>query len=220
MYSYISPKKVFTFQTVNEAIQTAYTSSSFIGGATFYVSQKASQFVSVKISKIFSVMNFPISYVVETTRNKPNLHNKVSWITPASGMALNTLAAHHLTLISPWYLKGVIYGVHRVGMRLGAFSFSGDSNSLANCFRRLLPKQPTPSNLTLIKDIKYKSDLASSVSLLVSAVALTFLFQNLILANCVAFSLAAFVKVVSERIFLNIENNRIIANEVEMNEFV
>ena len=98
---------------------------------------------------------------------------------------------------------GLICGSHSIAME---FFSSRSELSLKNIFIEItLPTKSEQLRGVDISSINSKASNIASATLLVSSVALSSYFNNPILANTIAYPLAAVIKIVAARIFLELE---------------
>jgi hypothetical protein len=101
-----------------------------------------------------------------------------------SRIAIISFTSYKIYSMPSFLIRGYIYGVHTTAMMLF-------SHSLTNSFR---------IREDLLIDSS-RAEKAASITFMVSSISLTLIFQNPILANTVAYSLASLVKMTAMRYF-------------------
>jgi hypothetical protein len=198
--------KFLTTQTYQEIIQTACVAPSFTGGIAFYLSQQVTKLItSVAPLNFFHFL--PSMLVYGVSGNNQTLFQKISWIAPVSGIVTVTWAAYELYALSTSCLvNGAICGIH--GLAMMFFSYAPGSAgalgliTLKGNIKDLLLNPEKFQHLSYQKrsSMDSKAETAASAAFLASSISLTILLQNPILANGIAYPLAAVTKIATMRL--------------------
>ncbi len=208
----ISPEEIITgVNVITDIAQSACVAPSIPSGIAFVYGNQVSK--ALEITLPIETFRRISDIALDSTGRLVGNNLNTRWIAPISVMVAFSLipCAFYVipTTLTSFVLTGAICGAHSLVMdlfangtsnRSGAFSFK---DSLRDIF--IFSEQERLMNNDVLRhldgSIKKKANLAGSVALLVSTVALTLLFKNPFLANAIAYPISAAVNVAAERFF-------------------
>jgi len=187
--------------TITEIVQAGCTAPSIASGVLFFAGNQASKGLKPYL-RMESFGRLSNSALDSTNRLIGNNLN-TRWIAPISVMLAFSLlsCAFYVipTTLTSFFVTGAVCGVHGLAMDL----FANGSGQLDNIFsfKKSLREIFIDSDHLPDGSIKKKADIAGSLALLVSTVALTLLLKHPILAKAIAYPISVAVNVAAERFF-------------------
>ncbi len=160
-------------------------------------SSKCCKFI-LKVSVCF----LPTAFIQRVAGDEDVVFRRISWIAPLSAIAISTFVSYTFyALLSSSLINGAILGCHSTAMQLfSQASWRDDALgliTLEGAIRSLVwsPNRFSHLSQTRLLMIEFKSDRLASIALFASSIVLTILFKNPILANGIAYPLAAITKI-------------------------
>ncbi|MCE2982973.1 MAG: hypothetical protein LW832_05350 [Parachlamydia sp.] len=163
------------------------------------------------IPPLHKILYLPSSLVFSVTGiQAPECEKKlrrIGCMAPVAGIALATFAAHISYLsFSSAAIKGVIFGVHSAAMMMFTVSPASWSGliTLRSCLHGLLI-DPSKYNIesTELRKINQTTENITALTFAISAIALSVICANPILANAIAYPIATNVAIASTRFLMS-----------------
>ena len=167
-------------------------------------------------TRLLDTLFIPSISVYRLAGSNPNTLRKISWLAPAVGIPIFTLAGRATYEAMPnSFLKGAVFGLHTSAMGLLTNIPNGDWAGMITLRKVLgswiqLPSALGPLTQKGLKNTDKRSETLASATFLISSFGLSF-FKGVhtITANTIGHVAAAATKVISARVFARFAEKKI-----------